>query len=111
MLRSSFLKVVRTLKQRFGLLFRLPHTLATRKIKADSSTQVRTVMEQNPIKRFDISDSQAAVNFYEENGFVIVKNFYPAEDYHQKYYQKNPSDYFAYVIGCRRMERLKEVWK
>jgi len=37
-------------------------------------------MEQNPIKRFDIADSQAAVNFYEENGFVIVKNFYPAED-------------------------------
>ena len=37
-------------------------------------------MDQNPIKRFDISDSQAAVNFYEENGFVIVKNFYPAED-------------------------------
>jgi peptide methionine sulfoxide reductase MsrA len=46
-----------------------------------------------------------------KTSFTEFKNFYPAEDYHQKYYQKNPSDYFAYVIGCRRMERLKEVWK
>jgi len=46
-----------------------------------------------------------------KTSFTEFKNFYPAEDYHQQYYKKNPSDYFAYVIGCRRMERLKEVWK
>ena len=46
-----------------------------------------------------------------KTSFTEFKNFYPAEEYHQQYYKKNPSDYFAYVIGCRRMERLKEVWK
>ena len=46
-----------------------------------------------------------------KTAFTEFKNFYPAEDYHQQYYKKNPSNYFAYVIGCIRMERLKEVWK
>jgi len=31
-LRSSFLKVVRALKQLFGVLFRFPNALTTRKI-------------------------------------------------------------------------------
>lgn len=42
--------------------------------------------------------------------FAEFKNFYPAEEYHQKYYQKNPSQYFSYVRACGRIERLKEIW-
>jgi len=42
-----------------------------------------------------------------KTSFTEFKNFYPAEDYHQQYYKKNQSDYFAYVIGCRRMEETK----
>ena len=45
-----------------------------------------------------------------KTSFTEFKNFYPAEEYHQQYYKKNPSQYFAYVKGCRRLERLKEVW-
>src|SRR3954470_10788346 len=36
--------------------------------------------------------------------------FYPAEEYHQQFYKKNPERYRAYVIGCRREERIKELW-
>jgi peptide methionine sulfoxide reductase msrA/msrB len=36
--------------------------------------------------------------------------FYPAEEYHQQYYKKNPARYQAYVIGCGREERIKELW-
>lgn len=36
--------------------------------------------------------------------------FYPAEEYHQKYAEKNPESYAAYRKGCRRDETLKEVW-
>jgi peptide methionine sulfoxide reductase msrA/msrB len=36
--------------------------------------------------------------------------FYPAEEYHQQYYKKNPERYRAYVIGCGREARLKELW-
>lgn len=36
--------------------------------------------------------------------------FYPAEDYHQKYYKKNPLRYKYYRTGCGRDQRLKELW-
>jgi peptide-methionine (S)-S-oxide reductase len=38
------------------------------------------------------------------------KPFYPAEEYHQDYYKKNPLRYRSYRSGCGRDERLKEVW-
>jgi peptide-methionine (S)-S-oxide reductase len=36
--------------------------------------------------------------------------FYPAEDYHQDYYKKNPLRYKLYSHGCGRAQRLEEVW-
>ena len=36
--------------------------------------------------------------------------FYPAEDYHQDYYQKNPLRYKYYYWACGREQRLSEVW-
>lgn len=37
--------------------------------------------------------------------------FYPAEDYHQEYYKKNPVRYKYYRTSCGRDKRLKEIWK
>ena len=36
--------------------------------------------------------------------------FYPAEDYHQDYYKKNPVRYNYYRLSCGRDARLKELW-
>lgn len=36
--------------------------------------------------------------------------FYPAEEYHQDYYRKNPVRYQIYRSGCGRDARLKELW-
>jgi peptide-methionine (S)-S-oxide reductase len=37
-------------------------------------------------------------------------DFWPAEDYHQDYYKKNPARYKFYVTGCGRYRRLDELW-
>lgn len=36
--------------------------------------------------------------------------FYLAEDYHQDYYKKNEKRYQFYKFGCRRVQRLEQIW-
>ena len=40
-----------------------------------------------------------------------ASTFYPAESYHQNYYQTNPTRYKFYKWNCGRQQRLDEVWK
>ncbi len=41
---------------------------------------------------------------------TAATTFYPAEDYHQDYYLKNPLRYKYYSTSCGRAKRLKELW-
>jgi peptide-methionine (S)-S-oxide reductase len=41
---------------------------------------------------------------------VAAAEFYPAEEYHQDFYKRNPERYMSYRQGCGRDRRLKELW-
>jgi peptide methionine sulfoxide reductase msrA/msrB len=39
-----------------------------------------------------------------------LEAFYPAEEYHQDFYKKNPLRYTTYRAGCGRDRRLAQLW-
>ena len=56
------------------------------------------LMKSKPFKADIVTPVEAATEFY------------PAEDYHQDYYIKNPVRYKFYRAGCGRDARLAELW-
>ena len=83
----------------------------------DVGTQYRTAIFVNSdAQRAAAEASKAALEkskpFKEPivTQIVAATEFWPAEEYHQNYYQKNPIRYSYYRTGCGRDARLKQLW-
>ncbi len=83
----------------------------------DKGSQYRSaIFVKNDEERALAEASEAAIA-PEVGGRKAIKTqilaaspFYPAEEYHQDYYLKNPVRYKFYRWNCGRDQRLKEVW-
>lgn len=82
----------------------------------DTGNQYRSaIFYQDEAQRVAAEASKAALL---KNGrfamihteIVAATPFYPAEEYHQDYYKKNPLRYQYYRASCGRDKRVAEVW-
>jgi peptide-methionine (S)-S-oxide reductase len=83
----------------------------------DAGTQYRTaIFYTDDAQRKAAEASKAALDQSKPfkapivTQIVMAGAFYPAEEYHQDYYKKNPVRYQIYRSGCGRDARLKELW-
>jgi len=83
----------------------------------DAGSPYRTAIfaigdEQMRIARASVAALEKSKPFKEPvvTQVVAAGPFYPAEDYHQDYYKKNPIRYEYYRTSCGRDARLKQLW-
>ena len=70
----------------------------------------KTQSERNEIKN---SISNIEKKFKDKKVVTFIRKFekfYPAESYHQDYYQKNFTNYLLYKKACGRDAKLKKIW-
>ncbi len=68
--------------------------------------------EQRRLAEASKAELEASGRFDRPIATVILPAapFYPAEDYHQDFWQKDPERYHSYRTGCRRDARLDALW-
>jgi peptide-methionine (S)-S-oxide reductase len=81
----------------------------------DAGSQYRTAIfyHDETQKRLAEESKKALGKHFKEpivTEIVAASEFYPAEDYHQDYYIKNPLRYKYYRYSCGRDQRLEALW-
>lgn len=85
---------------------------------ADKGTQYRTAIFYHNSYQKELAENSKME--LEQSGkfdkplvteIVPASKFYPAENYHQKYYEKNPLRYQLYKEGSGRAGFIKKVWR
>ena len=84
---------------------------------ADRGTQYRTaVFYRDDTEKQAAESSKAALEKTGKYNKPIVTEitkvgaFYPAEEYHQGYYRKNPDHFQRYEVGSGRAGYIKKMW-
>lgn len=81
----------------------------------DKGSQYRSaIFYDTPEQQNLAQESKAAIATQFDQSIATdilpAATFYPAEDYHQNYYQTRPVRYKVYRFGCGRDQRLSELW-
>ncbi|MSU88235.1 peptide-methionine (S)-S-oxide reductase MsrA [Rhodobacteraceae bacterium 2CG4] len=66
--------------------------------------------EERATAEAEIADAAALIGAEIVTPVRDAVTFWPAEEYHQDYYRKNPLRYKSYRQGCRRDARVRQLW-
>lgn len=67
--------------------------------------------EQRSIAERSLADTRRILGRPIATPILPATRFWPAETYHQGYYQRNPVQYRFYRWRCGRDQRVEEVWR
>jgi len=81
----------------------------------DVGTQYRSAIyyhdeDQKKLAEKTKNDIEQRLQHVSATEIEAASKFYPAEDYHQDFYKKNPEHYQRYRPGCGRDDRLEQLW-
>ena len=81
----------------------------------DVGTQYRSAIyyhdeDQKKLAEKTKNDIEQRLQHVSATEIEAASKFYPAEDYHQDFYKKNPEHYQRYRTGCGRDDRLEQLW-
>ena len=86
--------------------------------RADMGTQYRSVIfTHSPEQRNEalkVIELLTAENLYPSPIVTQVenyKNFYPAEDYHNNYFQNNPNEGYCRMVVAPKVEKFQKVFE
>jgi peptide-methionine (S)-S-oxide reductase len=81
----------------------------------DKGSQYRSAIFYTDAQQQKLAEKSKAAASQQLNASIVTEitpaaPFYPAEDYHQNYYQTHTAKYKFYRYACGRDRRLEEVW-
>lgn len=78
--------------------------------KGEQYTSAIFALDEAQAAAAKVSKAGVALDGEIQTRILPAAEFYPAEQYHQDYYKKNPIRYKYYRWGCGRDQRLKKLW-
>ena len=117
-LQITFDPSIVTLEKIFEIFFTLHDPTTLNRQGADRGTQYRSIIlyennEQMILASKIIQDLETAKAWSEPivTQVVPLEKFYPAEDYHQNYFNKNPEQSYCQIVISPKIERFNKVFK
>lgn len=116
-LEISFDENIISLSEIFKIFFTLHDPTTLNRQGADKGTQYRSIILYNDISEMKIANEIISKFEQEkvwENNIVTevvpLEKFYPAEDYHQDYFNKNPDKSYCQIVISPKMEKFEKVF-
>lgn len=117
-LQITYNPEVISLEKIFKIFFTLHNPTTLNQQGADKGTQYRSIIlyEHNE----DMIVANKIIQGLEDSGvyadsivteLVPLEKFYPAEDYHQDYFNKNPEKSYCQIVIAPKMEKFNKVFK